>query len=182
MLKPLTLSLSLAIALGACSVSMAGGLFHGNSGCSTCGLASPQGVVSAQAPVASSQCDTCAPTCAPKKHCNPFAGLHGCLSKLCTPKPKCYTYTWVLKKKRVWGHHNNGCGDSGCNTCASPIYPTGQAASPQAAAYGAPQSVYSAPAAPTTLAATPGEMTSIPAGDEAPPAPAASLLGTPSGN
>lgn len=188
MLKPLTLSLSLAIALGACSVSMAGGLFHGNSGCSTCGLASPQGVVSA--PVASGQCDTCAPTCAPRKHCNPFAGLHGCLSKLCTPKPKCYTYTWVLKKKRVWGH--GGCGNNGCNTCATPIYATGQAApSGQGApAYGAPQTTYAAPAAPTAIAATPGEMTSIPAGDEAPPAPAASingpqsslLLGNPSGN
>ena len=39
MLKPLTLSLSLAVALGFCSVSMAG--IH--DGCSTCGLASPQG-------------------------------------------------------------------------------------------------------------------------------------------
>ena len=46
MFKPLTMSLGLAIALGASSVSMAGGLLHGSSGCSTCGLASPQGVVS----------------------------------------------------------------------------------------------------------------------------------------
>ena len=42
MLKPLTLSLSLAVALGLCSVSQAG-LHVG--GCTTCGLASPQGVV-----------------------------------------------------------------------------------------------------------------------------------------
>jgi len=42
MLKPLTLSLSLAVALGLCSVSMAG--LH-DSNCATCGLASPQGVV-----------------------------------------------------------------------------------------------------------------------------------------
>ena len=51
MLKPLTLSLSLAVALGFCSVSMAGG--H-DSGCSTCGLASPQGgpIASAQGPIA----------------------------------------------------------------------------------------------------------------------------------
>ena len=48
MLKPLTLSLSLAVALGLASVSMAGT----NDGCSTCGLASPQGgpIASAQAP------------------------------------------------------------------------------------------------------------------------------------
>ena len=50
MLKPLTLSLSLAVALGFCSVSMAG--IH--DGCSTCGLASPQGgpIASAQGPIA----------------------------------------------------------------------------------------------------------------------------------
>ena len=39
MLKPLTLSLSLAVALGFCSVSMAGG--HDDN-CTTCGLASPR--------------------------------------------------------------------------------------------------------------------------------------------
>ena len=55
MLKPLTLSLSLAVALGFCSVSMAGI----GDGCSTCGLASPQG-----GPIASARgtdrapCDT----------------------------------------------------------------------------------------------------------------------------
>ncbi len=42
MLKPLTLSLSLAVALGLCSMSKAG--LH-DSNCTTCGLASPQGVV-----------------------------------------------------------------------------------------------------------------------------------------
>ena len=42
MLKPLTFSLSLAVALGLCSVSMAGG---DDTSCTTCGLASPQGVV-----------------------------------------------------------------------------------------------------------------------------------------
>lgn len=191
MLKPLTLSLSLAIALGACSVSMAGGLFHGNSGCTTCGIASPQGVVSPQAPLVSAQCDTCAPTCAPKKKCNLFSGMHLNLGSLC--KPKCYTYTWVLKKKRVWGCGGNGCGNTGCNTCASPVYATGQS-SPQAyaapQAYGAAQTVYGAPAPAATIAAAPGEMTSVPAGDEAPPAPAAPangpqsslLFSTPSGN
>ena len=55
MLKPLTLSLSLAVALGFCSVSMAG--IH--DGCSTCGLASPQGgpIASAQGPIATT-CET----------------------------------------------------------------------------------------------------------------------------
>src|SRR5579871_4376912 len=76
MLKPLTLSLGLALALGAASVSKAGG--HGG-GCDTCGLASPQSVV------ASPQCDTCAPACAPKKHCFSFH-----LPKI--QLPKC-TYT-----------------------------------------------------------------------------------------
>ena len=40
MLKTLTFSLSLAVALGFCSMSKAGGL---DSNCTTCGLASPQG-------------------------------------------------------------------------------------------------------------------------------------------
>ena len=40
-LKSLTMSFSLAVALGMCSVSMAGVFDH----CSTCGLASPQGTV-----------------------------------------------------------------------------------------------------------------------------------------
>src|SRR5690349_7597859 len=62
MLKPLTLSLSLAVALGFCSVSMAG--IH--AGCSTCGLASPQGgpVASAQGPIATCDVvDTCGQKC-----------------------------------------------------------------------------------------------------------------------
>src|SRR5271170_2434868 len=74
MFKPLTLSLSLAVALGACSVSMAG-LF-----------ASPQ-CATPQSPCASSQ--SCLPSaqssCLPKKHWN----FH-------LPKP-CFTYEWVLK-------------------------------------------------------------------------------------
>jgi hypothetical protein len=167
MLKPLTLSLSLAFALGASSVSMAGGLFHGGgSGCSTCGLASPQGAPSAQAaPVASAQCDTgCGGgggLCGGKKL---FSGFHGW-----THKPKCYTYEWVLKKKRVWGHHGGG----GCDTCGG-VYPSAQGgvASPQAIAapqtYGSGQISYGAPQATTAVEAAPA-----PAGDEAPPAPAA---------
>ena len=65
MLKSLTLSMSLALALGFAGVSQAG---HGG-GCDTCGLASPQGVVAS--PQASPQgeyttCGTCAPA---KKKC-----------------------------------------------------------------------------------------------------------------
>ena len=67
MLKPLTLSLSLAVALGLCSVSKAGGY---DSSCTTCGLASPQG-----GPYASGQggiATGCESPCAPKKHCFSF--------------------------------------------------------------------------------------------------------------
>ena len=102
MLKPLTLSLSLAVALGFCSVSMAGG--HGNDGCTTCGLASPQGGVypSAQGTIG------CEPACCPKKH--HFSDFCCKLKSMCHP-PVCYE--WVLKKKRLWGHHGGGCNE-GC--------------------------------------------------------------------
>jgi len=178
MLKPLTLSLSLAVALGASSLSMAGGLFHGaGSGCSTCGLASEQGPApSAQAPVVASAQSECG-FAAPKK-CNLFSGFHGIHFK----KPHLFDvqYEWVLKKKLVWAH--KGCGNVGCGdvSCAPSIMPSSQAV-PSSQAYSSGQSViptgqayygnpapysstpvYSAPAAP-----------SAPAGDEAPPAPAA---------
>ena len=197
MLKPLTLSLSLAVALGFCSVSMAG--IH--DGCSTCGLASPQGgpIASAQGPIAT--CDTC---CAPKK-CSLFSGLGDHWSSLCCKlKSACHPpvcYEWVLKKKRLWGHHG------GCETCggAAPVYATGQVApsgqggwaapsgqggyaAPQAApVYGVGQHAYQAAKPATTIASVPAEMTPAIAGDEAPPAPevretSGLLLPTPSGN
>src|SRR5437588_305327 len=50
-----------AIAAGVAGVSKAGGY----GGCATCGIASPQGVVSPQSVVAA-PCDTCY---TPKKHC-----------------------------------------------------------------------------------------------------------------
>jgi len=203
MLKPLTLSLSLAVALGFCSVSMAG--IH--DGCSTCGLASPQGgpIASAQGPIAT--CDT---GCGPK-HClfsglgGRFTGLHDRLK--CAFHPP-VTYEWVLKKKILWGHHADTCGGAvGCETCggAAPVYATGQVApsgqggwaapsgqggyaAPQAApVYGAGQHTY-LPAKPAaTIASVPAEMTPAIAGDEAPPAPevretSGLLLPTPSGN
>ena len=133
MLKPLTLSLSLVVALGASSVSMAG-LFDGHhSGA----LASPQGVIaSPQEILPSAQCDTggcwrCLRDRA-KKNCNLFGFLH---------RPKSYSYTWVLKKKRIRGHKGADCGgcDGGCDSCdTGAVYPSGQYASPQA--YGSGQS------------------------------------------
>ena len=183
MLKPLTLSLSLAVALGFCSVSKAGGY---DQNCTTCGLASPQG-----GPYATGQgCDT---PCAPKKHC----------FKLCLPKIHCNlpklqhtcSYEWVLKKKHNFclvrgGGHGNGC-DGG----AAPVYATGQggvAPSGQGGhtPYAAPQ-VYGAghhaflPAKPATSIASVTEMTpAVLGGEEAPPAPQfkeTSAIGAPTG-
>ncbi len=212
MLKPLTLSLSLAVALGFCSVSMAG--IH--DGCSNCGLASPQGgpIASAQGPIAT--CDTgcapsCAPSCAPQK-CSLFSGLGGHFGglhervKCALHPPVCYE--WVLRKKRLWGHHADTCGGAGgCETCggAAPVYATGQVAPSGQGGWAAPsgQGGYAAPqAAPVysvgqhaylpgkpaaTIASVPAEMTPAIAGDEAPPAPevretSGLLLPTPSGN
>jgi hypothetical protein len=191
MLKPLTLSLSLAVALGFCSVSMAGG----HDGCTTCGLASPQGGLypSAQCPIATG----CEAPC-PKKH--HFADMCCKLKSLCHP-PVCYE--WVLKKKRLWGHHGGGCGDSCVG--GAPVYPTGQVApsgqggyaapsgqggyaAPQAVpVYGAGQHTYRAAKPAPTIASVPAEMTPAIAGEEAPPAPEVKetsglLLPTPSGN
>jgi hypothetical protein len=199
MLKPLTLSLSLAVALGFCSVSMAGG----NDGCTTCGLASPQG-----GPIASAQCptSTCCDigdTCGRRHHLfsglgGHLNGLHCRLKELCNP-PVCYE--WVLKKKRLWGHHGGGC-DEGCGGGA-PVYASGQVAPSGQGGWTAPsgQGGYTAPApvygagqhafrtakpAPT-IASVPAEMTPAVAGEEAPPAPEVKetsglLLPTPSGN
>ncbi len=158
MLKPLTLSLGLALALGAASVSKAGG--HGAAGCDTCGLASPQG--SPQSVVASPQCDTCAPA---KKHC--FSGFK--MPKFNFPKHT-VTYEWVLKKKHVWnkGCGGNACGSPACETCAPAVYPTSQVspapqAAPQYAPTAAGQTTYYRPAV--------GEMRPALAADEVPPAP-----------
>ena len=199
MLKPLTLSLGFAIALGLSSASMAGG----HDGCSTCGLASPQG-----GPIASAQCPTsCVSECKPKHHLfsgmgHRMSSLHCKLKEMCNP-PVCYE--WVLKKKRMWGHHGGGCGSSGCDTCGgAAVYPTGQVAPSGQGGYAAPsgQGGYAAPqAAPIfgagqhaynlvkpapTIASVPAEMTPAVAGEEAPPAPEVNqsglLLPTPSGN
>lgn len=144
MFKPLTLSLGLAVALGTCSLSVAG--LHDKP--------------SAQDPMPSGQvmpseqggagCDLLGPV---KKHSSLF--------DIFKHKPKCYTYEWVLKKKRV--RHglfglgdcgssggSAGCGDAvGCDMCGETIYPSGQGPSAQSAApqggYAAPQGGYAAP-------------------------------------
>ncbi len=128
MLKPLTLSLSLVVALGASSVSMAGLFDKHHSGA----MASPQGVIaSPQEVMPSSQCDTggCGDVCETggKKKCKLLGFLH---------RPKNYSYTWVLKKKRIHGHKGGDCGGGaagGCDSCdTGGVYPSGQYSSPQA--------------------------------------------------
>ena len=138
----------------------------------------------------------------------PVSGLGSHFSSLrCKLKAACHPpvcYEWVLKKKRLWGHHG-GCGGGGCETCAAaPVYPTGQVApsgqgyaapsgqggyaAPQAApVYGAGQHTYQAAKPAATIASVPAEMTPAIAGDEAPPAPEVKetsglLLPAPSGN
>ncbi len=193
MLKPLTLTLSLAVALGLCSVSKAG--LH-DSGCTTCGLASPQGVV------ASPQSYVGGCESAPKKHHQWGSGL----KKLGGMFHHTTSYEWVLKKKHNFSFGHGG--GSGCSTCgtAAPVYATGQGVS--ASGQGVPSGQYSAPsgqyAAPTvygagqhtfvpsrsttSIASVPAEMTpAVPGGEEVPPAPEVRsqgglLLPTPSGN
>jgi hypothetical protein len=191
MLKHLTLSLSLAVALGLCSVSKAGGY---DQNCTTCGLASPQG-----GPYASGQgCDS---PCAPKKHhfCFHMPKIHCNLPKL---QHSC-SYEWVLKKKHNWCLvHNKG------NACAgaAPVYatgqggvaPSGQYGTAPSGQYGAPSGQYAAPqiygagqhaflpAKPaTSIASVPAEMTpAFAGGEEAPPAPEVketSAIGSPNG-
>jgi hypothetical protein len=190
MLKPLTMSLSLAVALGLCSVSQAGG--H-DSSCTTCGLASPQGVVaSPQGTYAA--CG--AQSCGPKHHFG--AGLKNLFQHE-------VTYEWVLKKKHNWHFGGNkGCGT--CTTAAS-VYPTGQHAPAPSGQYTAPSGQYTAPSvygaaqrsaflparSTTSIASMPAaEMTpAANGGEEVPPAPEVRgttgtpgglLLPTPSGN
>ena len=67
-----------------------------------------------------------------KKKCNLFGFLH---------RPKSYSYTWVLKKKRIRGHKR--WRTAARSVAATPaatgaVYPSGQYASPQA--YGSGQS------------------------------------------
>ena len=170
MLKPLSLSISLAVALGACSLTFAGG--HGKSMPSAQAAAvapSSQSIPSAQ-----SIGDGCGEACAPaKKHCN-------LLSKLSLPKCN-YTYEYVLRKKKVWswGHKPAGCGTAACDSCGTTM-PSGQSfgsgqnlgsvqsygASQIPASYSAPQGVMAPVEAPAA------EPAAVPAAPAIPPAPA----------
>ncbi len=153
MLKPLTLSVGLAVALCAGGVSLAG-----HKDCATCGLASPQ--ASPQGVTASSQSYGCESPLH-KKH-SFFSGF-GKMFK----HEKTYTYEWVLKKKRVWGHKG------GCSVCGSPVTASGQYASPQGG-YSTPQATSIYGAAQTASSGVPsvGEITPATTPDE-PPAPPA---------
>ncbi|HWE36626.1 MAG TPA: hypothetical protein VG406_08670 [Isosphaeraceae bacterium] len=166
MFKPLTLGVGLAFALGACGISLAGG--HGH------GMPTPQEVVPSEQIAPSPQCET---GCAPKKHCLGLGLGHKMKSWM--HRPKCYTYTWVLKKKRtcLFGHHNAGCGNGcGGGGCEEAVYPSGQYASPQGEAwptgqvYGAGQTYGAGQAAGGQMA--PMTATPTTAGEEAPAAPA----------
>ncbi len=194
MLKPLTLSLSLAVALSLCSVSKAG--LH-DSNCATCGLASPQGVVASPQ---SSYAGCGESPCGGKKHHQWGSGL----KKLGGMFHHSVSYEWVLKKKHNFSF---GHGGGGCDTCGSaPVYPTGQHVAPSGQ-YAAPSGQYTAPSvygagqhtfmparSMTSIASVPAEMTpTAPGGEEVPPAPEVKgtsaigsqnglLLPTPSGN
>jgi hypothetical protein len=174
MIKPLTLNVGLAVALGMSSLAFAGG--DGKS------------LPSAQGPCY-------APTCAPSAQCPPKEGcflsfkkcvlsVPVCFPKIdlcCIPKPKIncnYTYTWVLKKQLcgpliTW---EKGGHKLGCDACGpTGIYPTGQYASAQGApaTYGSGQ-VYGAGQAHGEMApAPPAE------GVEAPPAPGGDMPAPP---
>ena len=169
MIKPLTLSVGLAVAFGMSSLAFAGD--HGKS------LPSPQG--------------PCYDPCTPSAQCAPkdCSWLKKCtvsfhvpkIDWCCIPKPKLncnYTYTWVLKKQLcgpliTWekghkvGHGCDACGPMG-------VYPTGQFASAQggAAAYGSGQ-VFGAGQAHDAAPAPSAE------GVEAPPAPAGDMPAPP---
>jgi hypothetical protein len=181
MLKPLTFGVSLAVALGACSLGFAGG--HGKS------LPSAQGIApSAQAVAASPQgydggcgvTDACGPV--EKK---------SCLSGLFKHKEPVYETEWVLKKKRVWtfktpvlfsGHKGlggllgHGGGAGGCDACGGDIItPSAQGIAPSAQTYGSGQafSYGSGQIAPASQIAPAGQIDAVPAPEAAPAPPAA---------
>jgi hypothetical protein len=167
MLKPLTMSLGLGFALGMTSLGVAAG--HHKAMPSAQGAApSPQGVV------ASAQDVGCGDVCGPvKKGCGLF--------DLFKPKPKCYEYEWVLKKKRVhhWGglfggHKGGGlCGD----TCGEAVYPSAQYPSAQGGIWAAPQGAASYGSGQAGSYGS-GQIGSTPAGSAAGSAPATTTPAT----
>ncbi len=179
MSKSLTLSMSLVLALGFSGVSFAG---HKSAGCETCGLASPQGVVASPQGSPQGYAETSCGTCAPAKK--------KCFLDCFKPKPKMYTYEYVLKKKKVHGHKGAETCDS-CGSYGSSVMPSSQFPSPQGGIYPAPQGhAYPAPqygapqggmGAPQTALAPTSEMKApeAPAGDAVPPAPPTPPSSTP---
>ena len=120
MLKPLTLSLGLAVAFGLSSVTLAGGPSK----------SLPTGqepYPSAQAmPSAQGTCGGPCETAGPVKKCR--------LLELFKHRPRCYTYEWVLVKKRVrhplFGGECGGCGNATCEACGGAM-PSAQGPSPR---------------------------------------------------
>lgn len=127
MLKPLTMSLGLGLALGMTSLGVAGHkAFPSAQGVAP----SPQGVV------ASAQDVGCGDVCGPvaKKHCSLFDKFK--------PKPKCYEYEWVLKKKKVHGGLFGGCHKGGDVGGGCEVLPSAQYPSAQGGPWAAPQGGY----------------------------------------
>ena len=123
MLKPLSLSVSLAVALGAASMSLAAG--HHKT------YASEQVAPSSQSVIPSAQ--SIGEGCGVAETCGPVAKKCAFFDKFKMPKHE-YTYEWVLKKKKVhkplFGHKGGDCGAPACDSCGT--YPTAQS-------YGSPQ-------------------------------------------
>lgn len=168
MSKIFSLSLGLALALGLASTTLAGG--HGN------GMPTPQAIVaSPQGVLASPQGYVETAGCGPvKKKCSLFDKFK--------PKPKCYTYEYVLKKKKVhgslFGHKGNGCDScggavatTGCSTCG--VYPSAQYPTEQSYGSGqlAPTSQYAPAVAPAGQMTPAGQLAPTSMSDEAPKAP-----------
>ena len=171
MLKFFSLSLGLAIALGTCGLSVAGG--HGKSlpsgQCETPSACSPS------FPPPRAIGEGCGESCGPvKKHCN-------FLSKF-KPKPCTYTYEWVLKKKKVhtpwFGHQEQGWLRAACDSCGTlPSEPRESMVAARATvlprSWGSGQSLGTTQIPASYSAPQGGVMMPAPApGAEAPPAPA----------
>ena len=175
MFKPLSLSLSLAVAMASASMSLAGG--HHKT------YASEQIAPSAQSVVPSAQ--SIGDGCGAVETCGPVAKKCSFFDKF-KPKPKQYTYEWVLKKKKVHsglGLFNHKGGEAaGCDSCG--VTPSAQGyASPQVLgsgqAYGAGQTTGTTQI-PATYSVPQGgtEAPEAPIAPEAPPAPPAPTAST----
>ena len=152
MFKPMTLSLSLVLALSATSVSMAGGPWgHGVTasaqGSAPIVTASPQ--IGCDDGCAAPSCaPSCLPTCAPKKFCFTLPKL----PKIQCPKFRLEKYTVTKTKYRLvkcWPAPS--CGSCGtCDSCVSapaPSWPTSYPVS-QPSVWGSAQGSVSYPSAP----------------------------------